>query len=823
MQYRREVDGLRSIAVGSVILYHAGLSLVPAGYLGVDVFFVISGFLITSILLRDLADGDFSIARFYERRARRILPALFLVTMLAAIPAAFLLLPTQLVEFGHSLVATAAFVSNLQFAGEVEYFTNATDLKPLIHTWSLAVEEQFYIFFPPLLLLLFRWRGRGVAIALLVITAASLAAAQIGAALYPDENFFLTHGRVWELAIGSLAAVLQFYRPQPARPLVAALGLAMIVLPILFYGPTIISPTLYTAVPVLGTALVLLFAQGNTLVGRLLALPPLVFIGLISYSAYLWHQPLFAYARIYFNGEAPATIMAGLTVLTIVLSYLSWRFVETPARRASWGLLRTRGRVFALSATAMAIMIVVGLAFASGAIKSRVEVDALVIDPVAEWQASNRLYIQNPLRWLAGPFGNLDKVNVAIIGDSHSVGTFNMLRGQQDAGLKGYDFAHAYFPMNCLRANGNGGSKRDAVQFCFQTWDEKSKDSLFEQSDVFVYSMRWMERAYLIPYLPELIAWGNERGIRTVVLSNMQEWTKASPAIISEVLVSLETSNPSQLANAINRHFQQYLKGAVDDVNAALKPFVEGNGGLFLSKQDYSCEQDVCFGVSGDLKALHTDYGHETINGAQFYGQRIVDLGWFTPVSDFVRADAPESALSAEANAQRVSDIMDLLGVTEGVNVQGSERDDKLVGSEGNDSILGLEGNDDLDGLEGDNLLSGGPGNDTLRAGSGENRLYGDAGDDIFYPGPGVNTIWGGDGADLLVVTYSGASLNVEDFVPGQDRIDLRGISTSEQINKVLDEAKPNARGNLILRFGDTRVVFRSTTIDRVRPLFIVQ
>jgi len=207
MEYRREIDGLRAVAVLPVILFHAGVELFSGGFVGVDVFFVISGYLITSIILKEQQTGTFSLVRFYERRARRILPALFLV-VIACIPFAWIwLLPEDLKSFGKSLIAVPTFTSNILFARESDYFTPLAELKPLLHTWSLAVEEQFYVFFPILLILAHKWRTVSNGVLIAAIGIISLCLAQWGLSTNPKIAFYFLPTRAWELMIGALIAV----------------------------------------------------------------------------------------------------------------------------------------------------------------------------------------------------------------------------------------------------------------------------------------------------------------------------------------------------------------------------------------------------------------------------------------------------------------------------------------------------------------------------------------------------------------------------------------------------------------------------------------
>lgn len=340
MKYRTEIDGLRTVAVLPVVLFHAGLESFGGGYVGVDIFFVISGYLITVILLEENRCGTFSILNFYERRARRILPALFFI-MLLCIPAAFLLMPPgQLKDFSQSLAAVSAFGANILFYLEADYFAATSELKPLLHTWSLAVEEQYYLFFPLLLALVFPLGRRWTLGMILGLTLVSLGLAVIGARDFPTANFFLLPSRAWELLFGSLAAWVtleQGDRLQRLRPGLRSglttLGMAMILFAIFAYDEHTPFPSLYAVPPVLGAAMVILFASGSCPVSRLLSLRPMVWIGLISYSLYLWHQPVFTFLRLSQIEETSSLLLTASVPPTILAAWLTWRYVEAPFRR----------------------------------------------------------------------------------------------------------------------------------------------------------------------------------------------------------------------------------------------------------------------------------------------------------------------------------------------------------------------------------------------------------------------------------------------------------------------------------------------------------
>lgn len=340
MNYRREIDGLRALAVLPVILFHAGFETFSGGFVGVDVFFVISGYLITTIILAELEQGKFSIVSFYERRARRILPALFLVLLVCVPFAWFWLLPSDMKDFSQSLVAVSVFASNILFWRESGYFDTAAEIKPLLHTWSLAVEEQYYVLFPLFLMLFWKLGKRWILVTLGLVFVASLALAQWGAYAKSAAAFYLLESRGWELLIGAFAA---FYLSKANRnefdkslsEVAGWLGVALIMYSVFAYSKTTLFPGFYALVPTIGTVLIILFATQQTTVGKFVGNKALVGIGLVSYSAYLWHQPLFAFARKIGVTDSEFTIFLALSFTSIFFAFLSWKYVEAPFRNKS--------------------------------------------------------------------------------------------------------------------------------------------------------------------------------------------------------------------------------------------------------------------------------------------------------------------------------------------------------------------------------------------------------------------------------------------------------------------------------------------------------
>lgn len=332
VNYRSDIDGLRAFAVLAVLLFHAHVAPFTGGFVGVDVFFVISGFLITTILMTDLNAGRYSYFGFLYRRARRIVPAL-LVMVIATLPFAWAwLFPRYMVEYAKSFVPAALFYPNIQLANNTSYAGSVIDTHPLVHTWTLGVEAQFYLLFPILFAVLYRRLPK-----LLPYMLAGLACLSFGAMLWqhyenPVTTFFLFQYRGWEFLAGALIATLDGARKFKGGSAVAFVGLAMILAAALLLNKKTPFPSEIALLPVVGTALVIAFSTPGNLAYRVLSVKPAVAIGMISYSLYLWHQPLLVFARMRHIGELEPAMIVMVFALVLLLSYLSWRFVEQQFR-----------------------------------------------------------------------------------------------------------------------------------------------------------------------------------------------------------------------------------------------------------------------------------------------------------------------------------------------------------------------------------------------------------------------------------------------------------------------------------------------------------
>ena len=422
MQYRPEIDGLRTVAIIPVILFHSGLALFSGGFIGVDVFFVISGYLITSIIVEELENGRFSFSGFYYRRAKRILPALFVV-MAVTIPFSWLwMLPAQHDSYARSLVYVSLFVSNFLFWKESGYFSPAAEEKPLLHTWSLAVEEQYYLLFP--LLLVGLWRlGRNPVLAVIVLLSClSLWLSQWGSVNKPEANFYLLVSRSWEIFVGAIGALLVQKKQPQGNGFLALLGLFCVFIALFSFDKSTPIPSVYALLPVCGTLLILVYARSTTLVAKILSFGPLVYMGLISYSLYLWHQPILAFSRLKGLQLDDEWLLLVLLGLTFLLAMATYKFIERPIKKSQF--FASKVRLFGVTGAVLIAFIAYGTTARNvGYFSSNYPAAAAMLAQI-KWPAE--LSYSEPCRSKYGAdqyclINDIQKPpTVALIGDSHA-------------------------------------------------------------------------------------------------------------------------------------------------------------------------------------------------------------------------------------------------------------------------------------------------------------------------------------------------------------------------------------------------------------------
>ncbi|MCP5185190.1 MAG: acyltransferase [Pseudomonadales bacterium] len=641
MKYRPEVDGLRALAVLPVVFFHAGFESFGGGFVGVDVFFVISGYLITSILSQELDAGRYSLVNFYERRARRILPALFTV-LLVCLPLAWIWLPpSDFVEYSDSVVGVSLFVSNFLFWSKSGYFDTSAELQPLLHTWSLAVEEQFYLFFPPILFLLWRIGRQRVAIVIGLGGVASLLLAEYGVQRWwQSASFYLLPARAWELATGSLIA---FYLsggadrrlPPLCNQLLAGIGIAAIAASIVLYDRNTPFPGIAAALPVFGTALVILFAWPGTLIGNLLAARLPVSIGLISYSTYLWHQPLFAFARHASEGAPGKLLLLALCAMSVLLAYLSWRYVEHPFRRKG-----TFGRrsIFWMSGVASLFFLCIGVIghLFEGFPGLRVAPAAQkVLSAIAVSPERSRCHSEPQRALVPGQachyFG--DNASWAVLGDSHGVELAHELAVRlkpEGIGLQHYTFS------GCRPSYGSDATDQECTQ-----WLRQAVDHLAEDAGIRTVVVAFRIHAGLFglhddvyPGLPDSVEPEKRESVWRSLVALLSRLEAAGKQV---VYVMQAPELPDSIQELIfHARDPRTVKGVSRDWWTQRTAFVDQrisqipDGILIVNPADRFCDQRQCYAVI-DGDPLYFDNHHPSLLGAGRIAQEVIRLALPNP------------------------------------------------------------------------------------------------------------------------------------------------------------------------------------------------
>ena len=549
--YRTDIDGLRAVAVLLVIGDHFRTHF-SGGYIGVDVFFVISGYLISAAILKEMANGTFSIVNFYERRIRRIFPALIVMLLVVFAAAYHYLFPTELADFARSLLAAMFSVSNFFFWHQAGYFDAPSAFKPLLHTWSLAVEEQFYIFFPIFLVLIRRFARHQLKAAIYGLTALTFALAIFYVKRDATAAFFFSPLRAWELLIGTIISqkYLPTIRTAIGRNIATASGLLMILVPALGYTAATPFPGLSALPPCLGAALIIAGGEtGTSLVGRLLSLRPVVFVGLISYSLYLWHWPVLVFQNIGgMVAQLPPesrTLKLAMFAISIALGYLSWKWVETPFRK---GRMRPGKRqLFVVNGIGVALVTAVGVAvLATNGLPGRFPADALqaasyldytMKEPFREGLcfigSDNTFADFNQSTCLAQSGG---KPTVLLLGDSQAA---QLWTGMQKVlpQVQTLQATAAFCEVFVDEPANVRPACKDLAVFAFQDY------LLRHHVDAVFYGGRWVDSD--LPGIAQSIAWMKQHGIQVYLFGPMTEYDEPFPRLLA---TSLRDHRPDLVA-----------------------------------------------------------------------------------------------------------------------------------------------------------------------------------------------------------------------------------------------------------------------------------
>tara|TARA_B110000238_G_scaffold6233_1_gene6247 strand:+ start:1536 stop:3464 length:1929 start_codon:yes stop_codon:yes gene_type:complete len=634
MKYRAEIDGLRALAVLPVILFHAGFEWFSGGFVGVDVFFVISGYLITTIIISEMAEGKFSIVNFYERRARRILPALFFV-IIASFPLFyFSYYGNYFTEYVKSIAATATFTSNIFFWLNSNYFSLGSEIKPLLHTWSLAVEEQYYILFP--IFLMFTWRLgiKWVLILLSIVFFISLGVAQLGAYNSPNAAFFLLPTRGWELLVGVFAA---FYLKQNMylkslflNQILSLLGLGMIVYSIIAFDESTPFPSLYALIPTIGTGLIILSSTKQTVVHSLLGSKVLVGLGLISYSAYLWHQPLLAALAFNMPFEERYFYKILVILITLALAYLSYKFIEGPFRN-KYQISKQNIFIFAIVGSISLTLFGVVMSDKkdhNNNYSVKFNQKGYIFDNAKLLEDSwnilgDKLGIYYPMYSVSN--NNIDnelwfdlsdsRPKVLLVGNSHSKDFYNVLYYSDDAkenvqlaryGTQISKISSAFFNSPnyknadiVLLVSAMTKEDIDGIEDVIANISEDGKKVI-----LFKTIFRAFERSYVT-------------GIDRLIVQNI-EYEDGYLRV---------NSTYTELYSANIFLNEEVLQNALSE-EALFKKLSNIYDFQIMDRMDYVCYPKLCNLVDQNYSKLFYDSGHHTLRGAKVFGEVVDELDW---------------------------------------------------------------------------------------------------------------------------------------------------------------------------------------------------
>lgn len=613
MKYRADVDGLRAIAVLAVVGFHAGMPWLTGGFAGVDVFFVISGFLIGGVVAERQAQGDFSLGWFWERRIRRIFPSLMVVLAVTTALAAWLLLPGDFIQYGQSMGAALVSLSNVFFWQTSDYFGGEDLLRPLLHTWSLAVEEQFYLVFPVLMLLTARFAAGRVRTVLGVLAAVSLAFGVWQTASQAEAAFYLPFARAWELLAGVLLAV---WRPVIRRPALqhatGVIGLGLIIVACLLFTKDTDWPGVAAIVPVLGAVLVI--AGEGGIAGRLLAASPMVWIGLLSYSLYLWHWPLLTLQRFILPGGWPTlfTVLA-----SFVLAALSLRYVERPFRSSAF---LTRRQVFAAGAASIAVLGLVagGILLAKG-LPARFDARSLAMAD-SRLERSRGSY-RDGTCFISYRFDAKDyrkdlcnqrdpaKPDWLLVGDSHAAHLWSGLKAANP-------------DLNIMQVTSSGCEitlTKDPVErdVCTRMAQLVYGDLLLNnRPDGVILAGRWWGKD--LPRLTETLDWFRARDIPVILVGPIPQYSSDLTRLL---ILSWRFNDPGLPA----RRRLDWPK----TVDTDLRTLARDKGVPYISLYDLLCDAKDCTTLVDAETPLQWDYGHMTPEGSRFVAARMREQGLF--------------------------------------------------------------------------------------------------------------------------------------------------------------------------------------------------
>jgi peptidoglycan/LPS O-acetylase OafA/YrhL len=629
LAYRPDIDGLRAIAVLLVFAYHLriskihGLPRFQGGFVGVDIFFVISGFLISSVILPQIAASKFSLFSFYQRRIRRIFPALFVMMFVTALLAYKYFLPTELEDYAKSLIAATFSVSNIYFWQQSGYFDAPATMKPLLHTWSLAVEEQFYIFFPLFLVLARRVFPNRLRQAVVTIAALSFVVSAVGTFKAPEATFYLAHTRAWELLLGTILSlkILPDITGALWRNIAAGAGVILIFVAGSYFTTATPFPGIAALVPCMGAVLIIAAGEsGTSFVGRALSFRPVVFIGLISYSLYLWHWPLIVFqdvGTLLVAGIPERLAKVVIILVAMAVAAASWKFVEVPFRSGRFKL--TGPAVFKAGFASATVMGAIGVAmlFFHG-VPSRFPADAVRVASYLDYRSADEFrtgtcfisseYSFEDFRTSTCLHEDSTKKNYLLLGDSHAAQLW-------------YGLSTKLNGVNVMQATASGclptmEQPNTAADRCRRLMNYIYGDFLpTYHVDALLIAGRWSRDD--IPRLSRTVAWAKERKLEVILFGPMLQYDTALPRLLA---TSIRNNEPDMPYRHRLAEYEQLDENMLNIATYTWKI-------RYVSFFKTLCSPGSCVEYAENGVPLQSDYGHLTGGGSVLVAQRLLGSG----------------------------------------------------------------------------------------------------------------------------------------------------------------------------------------------------
>lgn len=635
--YRPEIDGLRAVAIFAVMTYHAEIifgnfKVFTGGYLGVDIFFVISGYIITKIAVNEYQSGKFSIKKFFYRRIRRIFPVLLVVALVTICAGWYILLPSLFVSLSESIISSLIFSSNFYFNHSDQIYGNDNGLiKPFLHTWSLSIEEQFYIVFPFALIYCFKKKSYNLLVILLIVSFfATFSFLKI-----PKENFYFIYSRAWELLFGAVICIyekkimkVKFFRNNLS--IFKVLSFILLFYSMLMFDHTTAHPSYITLLPIIFISILIIEDHKKGLVDQLLSLKIVVFVGLISYSLYLWHYPVYAYVRITEIASGDIFIKILSIIIIFIVSCISYFFIEKPIKKIK--KISKKILVSILIFTLTILVICMGIILEDG-YKNRFK---SISQKYSNYEMDNEVLQKNTHNFL-----NKNKKisyiktkkNVLVIGDSHSIGIINSFLLNKNI-FEEFEFAQRRIELDFILPDKKIINTKEKI-YKMNLTKETLLSEVYQDADIVVISYRFSSKG--IGDLMELIKILKKGNKKIILMSSTNEYPSYSGIYTTEYdrfIIKKFRSNEAIKSDDLTKLMKKLYQEKKDfkSLNLKLKKIAQDQNIKFFSKQKYLCDdlKLECLVITDKGKKLFFDYGHLTIAGSEFIGKKLKELKIFS-------------------------------------------------------------------------------------------------------------------------------------------------------------------------------------------------